>query len=165
MKIAVISDTHLHAPGEWLEAVYDSFLATADILVHCGDTTGFPVWSFFNQHPNFYAVRGNMDEWRLAEELPDRESFRAGGLNFGAMHGFGFSGGVEAGVARSFGREYDVVFYGHTHKPLWTEMGGVKLLNPGSLKAGMFQPGTLAYLHVDQEGRLEPEFLDVPDSL
>lgn len=161
MKIAVISDTHMHAPSQWLEAVYDKYLATADILVHCGDATGFPVWSFFCRHPSFYAVSGNMDEWRLADELPDRESFNVMGLSFGAVHGFGFGGGIKAGIASSFGPEYDVVFFGHTHHPEWAEEHGVRLLNPGSLQAGVFASGSLAYLHVDATGRMEPEFVEV----
>jgi putative phosphoesterase len=164
MKIAVISDTHLHEPDQWLEAVYEKYLAHADVLVHCGDTTGFSVWSFFNQHPDFHAVRGNMDEWRLSQELSERESFEAGGLKMGAVHGYGF-GRIKAGISAALGADHDVVFFGHTHRREWAEQDGLMLLNPGSLKASAFLAGSMAYLHVDGDGRLEPEFVDVPSGL
>ena len=134
MKIAVISDTHVHEPDEWLAEVYGRYMAGADVLVHCGDTTGFSVWSFFNQHPNFYAVRGNMDEWRLAQELSERVSFEAGGLTMGAVHGHGF-GRIKPDIASALGPDHDVVFFGHTHNREWAEVNGLWLLNPGSLRS------------------------------
>jgi hypothetical protein len=162
MLIAVISDTHLHEPNQWLEAVYDRRLAKADVLVHCGDTTGFSVWSFFNRHPDFHAVRGNMDEWRLAEELPERKSFEVANLTIGAVHGYGYGARIKTGIAHAHGADHDVVCFGHTHRREWAEKDGLRLLNPGSLKAGAFSNGSLAYLHVDEYGRMEPEFVDVP---
>lgn len=165
MRIAVISDTHLHEPSPWLQAVYDEYLAEADILVHCGDTTGFSTWSFFNQHPDFHSVRGNMDEWRLADELSEKAGFEAAGLRFGAVHGYGFGSPLKQSIAQVLGPDCDVVFFGHTHHAEWTEVNGLKLLNPGSLKACRMSTGTMAYLHVDDSGRMEPEFLQIPGSL
>lgn len=159
MKIAVISDTHLREPSPWLERVYEKYMAGADALIHCGDTTGFSVWQFFMQHPNFTAVAGNMDETRLARELPARAGMNAAGFKIGATHGVGFVRARPEMLAESFGPGYDVICYGHTHDRAWTGAGEVRLLNPGSLSEPRYRESGMAFLYLDQETGPRAEFL------
>lgn len=157
MKIAVISDTHMGTPPQWLDAVYAKWLAPADVLVHCGDITSFETWSFFMQHENFLCVRGNCD-WdpQLVDQLDPMLTATVGPVTIGATHGWGPRSQVPLKVAQAFGTEYDMVCYGHTHARDWSVVEGVRLLNPGSL--GEF--GSIAVVTVDRRGGLDCEFID-----
>lgn len=165
MKIALVSDTHVAEPSPWMQAVYDRWLAEADLLLHLGDMTGQSLWSFFMQHPGFHAVAGNMDDWSLSGELETRVSLEAGGLRIGMMHGFGLSGRpLSEAVVRAFGPGYDLVCFGHTHEPAWIRYGDTWSANPGSLRESGAKP-TLAFIHLGSDGELAYELVEVPKSL
>ncbi|BDQ37652.1 phosphoesterase [Pseudodesulfovibrio nedwellii] len=156
MKIAVISDTHMSSVPAWLDEVYSTWLAPADVLVHCGDITSFAIWSYFMQHENFICVRGNCD-WdpQLADMLKPMLSRKLGPLTVGVTHGWGPRPQVPVAVAQAFGAEYDLVCYGHTHVRDWSVVEGVQLLNPGSLG----ESGSLALVTVDKDGSMSCEFV------
>lgn len=165
MLIAVISDTHASEPTPWMRAVYDNYLAPADLLLHTGDMTGISLWSFFMQHPGFHAVAGNMCGWTLAQELQPSLSLSEGGVTIGMAHGNGFAGRpLWQAVAQSFGTEYDLVCFGHTHEPAWEQLGHTRVVNPGSLRETGKQP-TLAYVRVGEDKSLTRELVEVPRRL
>lgn len=166
MRIAVVSDTHLHEPSPWLEEVYARHLAGADALLHCGDMTGPSLWDWFMRHPQFHAVAGNMDEWNLASELERTVSVRldapGGPLTVGMVHGFGFhSRPLWRDVAESFGPGYDLVCFGHTHEPAHQELDGTTVVNPGSLRRG--GRASLALIDVGPDNSLAVSFVS-PES-
>lgn len=162
VKIAVISDTHLYSPQPWLEKVFSKHLAHADVLLHCGDITTFSVWQIFCQHPNFTAVLGNCDEWRLSDELRPAESLKIDGLQVGMVHGWGSRSGVPARAAEHFGPDYDLVCYGHTHIRNWDVINGVRMINPGSLSSPRDNnPPGFAYVTVRADKTLKCEFVDI----
>lgn len=134
MRIAVISDTHMNQPSGWFMRLYDKALSRADIILHCGDVTGPATYHHLCQHPNLHAVRGNCD-WDpvLAAELPPLLRLELGGMRIAMAHGWGSRSGVPDRVAETFGPDFDLICFGHTHKPLWTAEYGPMLLNPGSL--------------------------------
>ncbi|MEW5774995.1 MAG: YfcE family phosphodiesterase [Thermodesulfobacteriota bacterium] len=147
MRIAVISDTHIHDPSTRLESVYAEHLASADAVLHCGDMTGRSAWSFLCQHPNFHAVAGNMDDWALVRELPPRLTLRLDDLTVGLAHGDGLAGRpLSRAVAESFGPGYDLVCFGHTHTPEHATYGETHVVNPGALASHESSP-TLAIIH------------------
>lgn len=157
MRLAVISDTHLHSPEPWLERVYNQWLAPADVLIHCGDITTFDTWSYFMQHDRFLCVRGNCDwEPRLVEQLDPMLTAEIGPLNIAATHGWGPRSQVPMKVAQAFGPEYDLVCYGHTHARDWSIIEGVQLLNPGSLG----ESRSLAIVTIAHDGTMDCEFVD-----
>ena len=86
MRLAVLSDTHLSEPTPWFAAVYARHLAGADMVLHCGDTTGVSLWSFLLQHPRFEAVAGNSDSYDLAAELPPLLERDLCGLRLAVTH-------------------------------------------------------------------------------
>jgi len=157
MQIAVISDTHMGTPPQWLDAVYSRWLASADVLIHCGDITSIATWSYFMQHPHFLCVRGNCD-WdpQLAQQLEPTLSAQVGPLLIGAAHGWGPRSQVSVAVARAFGPEYDLVCYGHTHIRDWSVVEDVRVVNPGSLG----ESGSLALIHVGEGKVLDCEFVE-----
>jgi len=157
MKIAVISDTHMGTPPEWVDRVYAKWLGPADALIHCGDITSVEAWSYFMQHDNFICVRGNCDwDQQLVDQLEPMRTVRLGPLTVGATHGWGSRSQVPVKVAQAFGPGYDLVCYGHTHKRDWSVVEGVQLLNPGSLG----ESRSLAIVTVGPDGALSCEFID-----
>lgn len=157
MQIAVISDTHMGDPPQWLDRVYAKWLEPADYLVHCGDITSPATWSFFMQHRRLLCVRGNCD-WDpvLNRELEPMLTAQVGPLTVGVTHGWGPRSQVPFKVAQAFGPEYDLVCYGHTHKRDWSIIDGVQVLNPGSLG----ESGSLALVDVAEDGAMDCRFID-----
>ncbi len=154
MLAAIISDTHLYEVTPWFAQAYERHLAGADVLIHCGDMAGRPVWSFLMQHPGFHGVCGNMDEWPLKPELASRLSLVLEGLRVGACHGWGPRPGLSARIAEAYGQEYDLFFFGHSHAQEDVLHGGTRMVNPGS-----FQEGNAKYaLAVIEAGKVDIRF-------
>lgn len=156
MRLAVLSDTHLGEPSPWFEEVYARHLAGADLLLHCGDATGFSLWSFLVQHPNFLAVAGNSDAYDLAATLPQKVELPLPGIRATAVHGWGPRPGLAERIARVFVGRYDLVFFGHSHAAEDVVYDGVRLINPGTCRPG----GSLALLDGDAAG-WDVRFLDL----
>lgn len=153
MRIAVVSDTHLSAPTDWLERAYAAYLAPADAVVHCGDMTGRSAWSFFLQHPCFYCVQGNMDDYQLAVDLPPRLELELAGLKVAVCHGWGYKAGLSRRLYEAFGPEYDIIFFGHTHAREDSQYGATRCINPGSLGEGSLAVVTI------EGGKIATEFV------
>jgi len=142
MRLAVISDTHLSSPTPWFESIYQRHLAEADLLLHCGDATGFSLWSYLLQHPHFLAVAGNCDAYDLTASLPQKIDVPLPGLRAAAVHGWGPRPGLAERIAHALGDDYDLLFFGHSHTPEDVTNGTTRLINPGSLRPG----GSLALI-------------------
>lgn len=156
MRAAVISDTHLRAPNAFFTAVYDRYLAPADFIFHCGDHTGFAVWSHLVQHPGHLSVAGNCDGYDLGLEIPPLAEREIAGLRVGAVHGWGPRPGLSARLAEAFAGRFDVLFFGHSHAPENTLYGAMRLINPGALTPG----GSLALVDFAADG-VQVEFVSV----
>jgi hypothetical protein len=148
VRVAVISDTHLRAVTPWFTAIYETHLAPADILFHCGDHTSRAVWSYLLQHPGFEAVAGNSDAFDLGLELPPLLSRDIGGLRLAVTHGWGPRPGLSARIGKALAGRFDLVFFGHSHAVEDTHYGELRLINPGSLQPG----GSLALVYIREDG-------------
>jgi len=135
LRVAVISDSHLEDPSEWFSTLYGRHLAEADVLLHCGDITGWQVLHFLDAHPRFHAVAGNMDTHLYHAGLPGKLELELNGLRVGIAHGWGFGYELAREVVASFGPGFDLVFFGHTHIYECTRFGNTTALNPGSCRA------------------------------
>ena len=134
MRLAVISDTHLVEPSEAFKRFFDAHLAETDALIHCGDISGKPLLDYILAgHPRVYAVAGNMCEWPVNRDLPPLLRFDLAGRRVGVAHGWGEKATLPQRLYEAFGPEFDVIFYGHTHKPAQLTMGKTLMINPGSL--------------------------------
>ncbi len=167
MKIAIISDTHdnLATAEKALKWIKRQEIS---LLIHCGDLcaptflTQFLVKKFSGE---IHLVYGNVGDRRLLQERA--KSFSkvkfygdAGRLKIGGKR-IGFTHRPEEAQKMAKTGRFDIVFYGHTHKPwedrLKIKPSGLKILNknkklkvksvclvnPGTL-AGMFYKATFA---------------------
>jgi len=137
VRIVVLSDTHvrdarldgLHDLG--LPAAAVAQLATADVVLHCGDVVEPELLRRLRATNPVHAVLGNNDA-ALHGVLPERLVVEADDVRIGMVHDAGPTKGRAARVRRWF-PDCDVVVFGHSHMPV-NEAGldGQWLLNPGS---------------------------------
>lgn len=129
MKFLVISDTH--GSIEEAETVYRS-LSGINQIIHLGDYQR-DGWLLENRlGVPVTALKGNMDGSYSNDDyrIIDTE-FGKIYLSHGHMEAVKYSTHNLLYKAASLGCK--AAFYGHTHTPLFEDLGGMYLLNPGSL--------------------------------
>ncbi len=134
MRAVVLSDTHIPRRARDLPEELWKAIESADMVFHCGDFVSFDFYLELKaRNPNLKAVYGNMDEPKLVETLPEVEVSEVEGVRIGMYHGYGAPFGIEKKVLGKL-RDHDVdlILFGHSHRAVFTEIDGVKLLNPGS---------------------------------
>ena len=132
MKIGIISDTHGSA------AALRKVLAVAppvECWIHCGDFAADANALHNITAQKVYAVSGNCDVMRGAVKAKPDQSLRLEGFKVWITHGHLYMG--ETRKVEELGwwgqkLEQDIVIFGHTHVPLFTQVFGIWLLNPGS---------------------------------
>ena len=118
MKLAILSDTH-----GLLRPQVVNYLKTADAILHGGDINKQSVVDELKQYAPLYVVRGNNDK-QWAESIPHHLTVTLGGVTFCMVHNKKEVPVNLTGV--------DVVVFGHSHKYVQEEKGGILWLNPGS---------------------------------
>ena len=152
MKIAIISDIHDNLVNLEKCLNWCNKNGIKEIIC-CGDVTNSETLGILSNKFNgtIYLVKGNVEIYNEAE-LKQYQNIKYYGkvgkieLNnkfIGICH--------EPYLVERMRKEgnYDIIFYGHTHKPWIEEMGGIKLVNPGTLSA-MFQKATFALMEDDK---------------
>lgn len=147
MRAAVFSDTH-SCTVLAAEAVRR---LRPDVIIHLGDyeRDGDKLRSEFPEIP-FYAVRGNCD---MCSELPDTDVVPLGAVKAFITHGHLFNvkwGQLDSLVYAAMEQDCKIAMYGHTHVADSQEMGGVKIVNPGT--AGQGRTPTFALVEVFDNG-------------
>ena len=115
MKILIVSDTH-RQNANYFEVLRR--IQPLDMVIHCGPVK---------------IVLGNND---FFSQLPKELEFKIGSLNVLVTHGHNYYVSAGLGVLKkeAKARGIDVVFFGHTHRPVIDQTEeGLTLVNPGSL--------------------------------
>ena len=134
MLVAVFSDTH-GSVGRAVEAVRRT---SPDAIIHLGDGER-DVERLRAEFPDIplYSVRGNCDHLGLS---PDKAVVQLGAVTAFLTHGHLYSGlrwgQPDALVYAAQEAGAQLALFGHTHQADYFEIGGVKLLNPGSAGQG-----------------------------
>ena len=106
--------------------------APFDKLIHCGDVEGREIFIEALADCPCCIVAGNNDFFC---DLPREQEITIGGKKALVTHGHYYGVSIDlsgiADEARSRGCE--IVFFGHTHKPVVAQKNGVLVINPGSL--------------------------------
>lgn len=165
MKIAIISDSHDNVPN--IEKFLDwSKTNRIEKIIHCGDVAAPSIIKKVFA-PSFsgemFLVHGNVSDREVLTQICDEFS------NVSLM---GDEGNLEIvgqkiafchfpDQARKLAEsgKFNLVFYGHTHKP-WMETfnNGCQLINPGTL-GGLFQKPSFAVYDTDSK-KLELKILE-----
>jgi hypothetical protein len=145
MKILVVSDTHGKdaALKKLLEQV-----KPIDMLVHCGDVEGSEEYIREIAGCPVHMVAGNNDFFC---DLPREEEFYIGKYHVLLTHGhyYYISMGTQMLKEEARARGFDVVMFGHTHRPYLEQARDLTLLNPGSLSYPRQEGRKASYLIMD----------------
>ncbi|MFR9307538.1 MAG: metallophosphoesterase [Lachnospiraceae bacterium] len=131
MRVLIVSDTHRR--DENLKKVLEKE-GPIDLLIHLGDAEGseqiFKSW--LPDSTRLIVLKGNND---FFSDLETEETVRIGKYNCLLTHGHYYNVSLDLELLRQEARArgFDLAMFGHTHRPVIEEKGGVTLLNPGSL--------------------------------
>jgi len=166
MKIAAVSDTHGNVANfrkamDWINKEGIS------VVLHCGDIgsleslkeslAGFGV-KFFgvlgNMDKDFSAYGGPAEGWKtkqynIKEKVLDVEF---DGKKIAITHF------PDAAKKLAQSGKFDLVFYGHTHRPWDEKVGGCRMINPGELAGQFYKPSFAVY--DTSNGNLELKILE-----
>jgi len=164
MLIAIISDSHDNVPN------IEKFLNWAnqnkiEMIIHCGDLAAPSILSklFAEKFKGqIHLVHGNVS---------DRESLNkiCGQFDNVTLHGdwgkleidkikIAFCHRPDEAESLANSGDYDLVFYGHSHKPWIEKVGNTETANPGTL-GGLFQRASFA-VYDTKTKNLELKVLD-----
>ena len=147
MKIAVFSDTH----GSTARMLSAAEALRPDALVHLGDyeRDADCLAAAFPEIP-LYRVCGNCD---VAPAAPQELVVEFGPVRALLTHGHRYAadwGRLDPMVYAAQEEGCALVLYGHTHRAENTELGGVKLVNPGT--AGLGAARSFALVEIFENG-------------
>ena len=154
-RIGLISDTHGLLREEALRALQGS-----DLIIHAGDVGKPEILDTLKALAPLVAVRGNTDQGAWAEALPPTAVAETPSAVFYVLHD------LQQLDRDPKAARFHIVVSGHTHKPGYSQRGGVLYLNPGSSGPRRFSlPVTLARLDLLHKP-WKPEFvnLSTPDN-
>ena len=155
MKAAVFADTHTNT-ALMVEAVRR---CRPDVIIHLGDHDRDTciLREEFPEIP-LYGVCGNCD---LAPAAPTTDIVPLGPVKAFITHGhlYNVNYGVDSLVYAAQEVGAKLALYGHTHEALYEEIGGVKVLNPGT--AGKGRKLTWALVEVFDNGGIACEIRDL----
>lgn len=150
MKVLIVSDTHRH--NENLFEVIKR-VGPIDLLIHLGDAEGSEELIEAQAGCRVEMIAGNND---FFSNLDREKEIKIGKYNVLLTHGHFYyvSVGTENIKKEAVGRQFDIVMFGHTHRPLLEIGEDVTVLNPGSLSFPR-QEGripTYAIMEIDDKG-------------
>ena len=128
MKILVFSDSH-KTVGDLYDVIERE---RPDCVLHLGDHLhdAEDLQYAFDGLSILY-VPGNCD---YAPFAPDEILTELGGVRIFMTHGhqYGVKGGTQRLLAKAQSVGAKIALYGHTHRPLLEQSGGIWLMNPGA---------------------------------
>ena len=147
MKIAIISDTHNNWANfkkaiEWING------EKIRLILHCGDIQSQEVIDdaekLFDGEMKF--VKGNGDH---GLDLPEKTELEFNGKKIAFTH----FPDMAKKLAQS--AKFDLVFYGHTHRPWDEKVGNSHMVNPGELAGQFYKPTFAVYDTLNQKLELK----------
>ena len=147
MKVLIVSDTHRKNENDFkaLERV------KPDLVIHCGDAEGGEYVLSNAAACPVQIVLGNNDFFSY---LPRELELELGSFKVWVTHGHNYyvSMGSEVIKREARARGFDIVMYGHTHKPVVDRRDGVIAVNPGSLSYPRQEGRRPSYIVMEVEG-------------
>jgi uncharacterized protein len=133
-RILVLSD--LHIPTRLKKFPYEKvnkYIKDVDFIFGLGDyNTQEGLQYLYSYGKEVFAVSGNMDEYSITYNLPDKMIVNIEEFEIGLIHGWGSHSGIREKIIRRFDK-IDLICYGHTHESFFGKENGINFFNPGSL--------------------------------
>ena len=160
MKILIVSDTH-RKDGNLKQVIART--GHLDMLIHLGDAEGSEhmIATWVNEHCDLEIILGNNDFFSC---LDKEKELMIGRYKTLLTHGhyYNVSVGAEYLKQEARARGFDIVMFGHTHRPFYEveKKEGDKdliVLNPGSLSYPRQEGRRPSYMlmETDQSGHAE----------
>lgn len=161
--VGLISDTHIPTRANAIpEKIFEVFRGLS-LIVHAGDLIQFNVLKDLEKLAPVLAVCGNMDEHDVKERLPKMDSAKIYDWKIGVVHDPGALWGTRRMKRIAKQNDFNVLVFGHTHRPFIKREEGILFINPGSptnpLPPLLIKP-TIALLKITKE-KIEPEILKI----
>ena len=132
IKAGILSDTHLARPDDEFIQLAEHCFEDCNIIIHAGDLTNASILEVFGDR-EIHAVQGNMCDATVYRSLPRETTFKVGNFTIGLTHGAHLGGDIELNMWNIF-PEVDCMIYGHTHRAVCHNQGGVLVINPGTFR-------------------------------
>lgn len=136
MRILVLSDSHRHNFNLFTAITEEP---TAEVVYFLGDGANEfeEARLIYGKDKAFIGVRGNCDSFC---SLPERDIRVICDKKIMATHGYvqNVKFGLMDLQLEAVSEKYDIVLFGHTHKPESVYKDGIYYFNPGSLKEGCY---------------------------
>lgn len=128
MKVLIVSDTH-KKNGSFYDVLE---IEKPDLVIHCGDAEGSEYEFREVADCPVEVVLGNND---FFSDLPRELNLEIGPYSIWVVHGHNYYVSVEREMLKeeAVSRGVDIVFFGHTHRPIVDMDENVIVVNPGSL--------------------------------
>lgn len=154
MKVLIVSDTHKKNAN-----FYDVLeLEKPDLVIHCGDAEGAEEEFRAVAECPVELVLGNNDFFSV---LPQELTLEIGPYTVWVVHGHNYYVSLERETLKqeALDRGADIVFFGHTHRPVVDMVGEVIAVNPGSLSYPRQEGRAPSYavMTLDEEEKLTIE--------
>lgn len=154
MKILIVSDTH--RKHENLKEVLER-VQPVDLLIHLGDAEGEEDYIGELAGCPLEIVSGNND---FFSDLPREKELQLGKYHVLITHGHYYY--VNAGIAdiekEAAARNFDIVMFGHTHRPMIDYNNKIIALNPGSISYPRQEGKRPSYILMDIDKKGEAGF-------
>lgn len=156
MRFAIVSDTHDNM-ANFNKVINFLNKENIKLILHCGDicnqeTINEAVKNFKGE---IKFVRGNGDygldsipekmEIELGQDLTSPRLRGAKKIFFNHYPDVAKKMAELRNPSRASGQEYDLVFYGHTHRPWEEKIGNCRLVNPGEVAGQRVKPTFAIY--------------------
>ena len=153
MKVLIVSDTHKKNENYF----YVLEKEKPDMVIHCGDAEGSEYALTEAADCPVEIVLGNND---FFSELPRELMLDIGPYKVWVVHGHNYyvSMGNENLKREAVERGADIVFYGHTHRPVIDMDDDVIAVNPGSLSYPRQEGRRPSYALMEMDDRDELQF-------
>lgn len=159
MKILIVSDTHKSHRN--LEKVIER-TENIDMLIHLGDTEGGEDYIRALIDCPVHIISGNND---FFSDLPREEEFEIQGKHIFITHGHAYYVSMNEEYLKKEAkiRGADVVMYGHTHKPSYSDQDGLITLNPGSIAypRQIGRKSSYMIMKIDENKRIDVQLMYV----
>jgi len=168
--IGLLSDTHVPQRTDALpDIVLNDFKKrNVDYVFHMGDFTSLKVYDKLIEtfgKDKVVAVRGNMDfDSKLSQILPEKLEFKIYNFKVLVLHGMGGPNMIIKRLIKKLdllNSDYDIVIFGHTHRPVNEKHNGILFFNPGTttpIDNRLTVISSYGYLKISNE-KVEPEII------